>query len=150
MMRGTPQDAHARAVRKAAPAGGACESKGRGCFQAAVDAAALIPVPSGQPVTLSEIIMDDQPGALWARFRFLTPEISRSSGRIDPETAMPDMDHLCETVALPHLRQSGEIPERVIISLSDRPVPFGAADPEATQFFEAYRLENGRCIWEGF
>ena len=40
-------------------------------------------------------------------------------------------------------------PARVIVSMSDRPTEFGAAVPEATQFFEAYRIEKGVCIWEG-
>jgi len=148
-MRDTPQDARARAMRKAAPAGGACDTQGRGCLHLA-DAGALIPVPSGQAVTFTEVIMDDQPGETWARFRFMAPDIARSLGRIDPETVMPDMDYLCEAVALPYLQQAGLKPARVIISLSDRPVPFGATDAEATQFFEAYRPEKGRCIWEGF
>jgi hypothetical protein len=44
----------------------------------------------------------------------------------------------------------GPIPSQIIISLEDRPVPFGEADPEAVQYFEAFRVENGACIWEVF
>jgi hypothetical protein len=27
-------------------------------------------------------------------------------------------------------------------------VPFGEPAPEATQFFEGYRIDAGRCVWE--
>ena len=40
-------------------------------------------------------------------------------------------------------------PEQIVISLMDRLVDFGATNPDATQFFEAYRIEDGTCIWEG-
>ena len=48
------------------------------------------------------------------------------------------------------LPATGPQPSQIVISLSDRAVPFGEADPEATQFFEAYRVEGGACIWEMF
>ena len=41
-------------------------------------------------------------------------------------------------------------PAQIVISLSDRPVPFGEAAPDATQFFEAFALQDGTCIWEMF
>jgi Family of unknown function (DUF6497) len=34
--------------------------------------------------------------------------------------------------------------------MSDRVVPFGQTDPEATQFFEAYSLQGDTCVWEMF
>ena len=52
--------------------------------------------------------------------------------------------------ALPRIDPHGPQPAQVIISLSDRPVPFGEVEPDVTQFFEAYRIENGACIWEMF
>lgn len=112
---------------------------------------ALIAVPSGQRVSLIEAIVGAPgPGGLTARFRFLAPEIAREAGRIGFAEAAPDMLYLCESYALPRLAEPGPEVAQVIISLSDRPVPFGQAAPEATQFFEAYRPEGGRCIWEGF
>ena len=39
--------------------------------------------------------------------------------------------------------------EVIVISLADRVTEFGVSDPEATQFFEAFRLSNDTCIWEG-
>jgi hypothetical protein len=109
-----------------------------------------VAVPSGQLVVLSEVLIDDSPGETWLRFRFLAPQIAREGGDIDTDTAASDMDHLCEHLVLPYLAQYTLDPSRVVISLSDRDVPFGASAPEATQFFEQYRPENTTCIWEGF
>lgn len=112
----------------------------------------VVPVPSGQAVTLVEVIWNASgPEGMAARFRFLAPDIARQGGGVDFETAAADMAHLCQGFALPRLAGAGA-PEgaQVIISLMDREVPFGQSDPEATQFFEAYRIEGGACIWEAF
>lgn len=108
-----------------------------------------VSVPSGQTVTLQEVLLDDAPGALWVRFRFLAPEIARDGGSLTPDAASADMEYLCQDLAVPYLADHDIEPARIVISLADRPVEFGASDPEATQFFEAYRLEDARCIWEG-
>lgn len=119
-----------------------------------------VTVPSGQRVLLSEVLLDNDPGALWARFRFVAPEIRRSdagetgsaaeASTMTFERSAADMDHLCESLALEYLRQHDLAATMVVISLSDRPVTFGTQDPEATQFFEAYRPDGDTCIWEAF
>ncbi|QDI76304.1 hypothetical protein R2C4_11275 [Leisingera aquaemixtae] len=160
------QTARATSAAPAAPAGGARETGGRGCgYLAAIPfaliaqaaaAADAIAVPSGQLVTLAEVLLDEAPGQpgqppqLWARFRFLAPQIARGTGTVSYDTAAPDMDHLCGTLALPYLAEHGMTAARVVISLSDRELPFGAQDPEATQFFEAYRPDGAACMWEAF
>lgn len=113
--------------------------------------AETVAVPSGQEITYYDTIQD-RPGVagLTYRFRFIAPAISRDGGTVGVEVAAEDMDFLCETFALPRLPVSGPTPSQVIISLSDRPVEFGIPTPEVTQFFEAYRIEDGICIWEGF
>ena len=153
--------ARAAGAAPAAPAGGARRHRrGRGCGQVlgaalfATTATAAEPVtvevPSGQPLTLAEILTDRNPGELWLRFRFVAPGISRDGGAVAADAAASDMDWLCENLALPYLGQHDLAPARIVISFSDRAVPFGQPAPDATQFFEAYRLENGRCIWEEF
>ncbi|WP_037308172.1 DUF6497 family protein [Ruegeria halocynthiae] len=109
----------------------------------------LLPVPSGQPVHLSDVLLDDNPGELWVRFRFIAPKIGSTVGRIGYDVAAADMEHLCQTLAVAYVAQYRLNPARVVISLSDRPIEFGRSSPDATQFFEAYRLEQSRCIWEG-
>ena len=121
------------------------------CFASPVFANAdnLLPVPSGQPVHLNDVLLDDNPGELWVRFRFIAPKIGSDVGRIGYDVASVDMEHLCQTLAVAYVAKYKLEPARVVISLSDRPVEFGRSAPDATQFFEAYRLEASRCIWEG-
>ncbi|MEM7320573.1 MAG: DUF6497 family protein [Pseudomonadota bacterium] len=107
-----------------------------------------IPVPSGQDIFFHEALLDEAPGALWLRLRFVAPAISKTD--LNPENTMSDLEHLCAHLAVPYVEQHRLTPAVVVISLADRRIPFGARDPDATQFFEAYRLENARCIWEGF
>jgi len=109
----------------------------------------LLPVPSGQPVHLSDVLLDNNPGELWVRFRFIAPKIGSTVGRIGYDVASADMEHLCQTLAVAYVEKYELEPARVVISLSDRPIEFGRSSPDATQFFEAYRLEQSQCIWEG-
>ncbi len=109
----------------------------------------LVPVPSGQQVVLQDVIWNvPGPDGLVLRFRFVAPDIARNGGSVDFETASADMMALCESYALPRLTQFGPAPGQVIISLSDVAVPFGQSAPEATQFFEAFSIVDGTCVWD--
>lgn len=118
-------------------------------LSAPVRAETLLPVPSGQPVALSNVLLDNNPGELWVRFRFIAPKIGSTVGKITYDIAVVDMAHLCNVLAVPYVAQHELDPARVVISLADRPIEFGDTVPDATQFFEAYRLEQSECIWEG-
>ena len=112
---------------------------------------ARIPVPSGQPVILQEVINNERgPAGLTARFRFVAPEISQSTGGISFEIASQDMEDLCNTFALPRIESASPQPRQIIISLAEESTEFGVSNPNLTQFFEAYSIENGQCVWEGF
>lgn len=112
--------------------------------------AAALEVPSGQPVALQEVLVDNlEGGETWLRFRFVMPEIARGAGGVDYDIAGPDMAHLCETLALPYVGEHNLAADMIVISLSDRATEFGVADPEATQIFEAFRPVDNACIWEG-
>ena len=109
-----------------------------------------VSVPSGQPVTLQEVIWNEPgPAGLTVRFRFLAPEIG-TGGSIGFEAASADIQALCESYALPRIAEQGPTPAQVVISMADVPLPFGEAAPEATQFFEAFTIRDGICIWEPF
>lgn len=109
----------------------------------------LIAVPSGQKVTLQDVIWNEPgPDGLAVRFRFIAPGIARDGGTVDFETASADMLHLCKDYALHHIAESGPTPTQVIISMSDVEVAFGDTVPEATQFFEAYSIEDNTCLWD--
>jgi Family of unknown function (DUF6497) len=111
---------------------------------------APVDVPSGQPVTPLDVILNE-PGPMGTavRFRFIAPEIAPGKS-ISFDTATADMLDICTTYAMPRLDNPDTMPDQIIISLSDRDVPFGQTDPDATQFFEAYSIEGDACVWEMF
>ena len=117
---------------------------------APLNAQTLTAVPSQQPLTLSEVLIDDAPGEIWLRFRFLAPQIARDGGSVDSAAASADMEYICNSFALPYMSSQNLAAARIVISMMDREVAFGETDPDATQFFEVYRPEEGRCIWEAF
>ncbi len=109
-----------------------------------------ITVPSGQPVTLHDIMIETTDQANDYRFRFLTPDIAGSDVLQNIDTLEGDMVHLCQEFALPQIAQGGDVAGRVIISFADRATEFGVAAPDVTQVFESYSIENDTCIWEAF
>ncbi|MBL4915972.1 DUF6497 family protein [Szabonella alba] len=114
----------------------------------AIEGDAPILLPSGQQVTFLDAIWNEPgPGGLTTRFRFLAPDIG-TGGTVGFDLAVEDMAYLCESYALPRVADNIPPPQQIIITLFDRPVAFGEAAPEATQYFEAYRIEDGLCIWE--
>lgn len=115
-----------------------------------VAGAASIDVPSGQPVEFHEVIWEAEGDLNIYRFRYITPQIARSGGRINFEQAEADIKHLCESSALPVLIAQERPVDKIIISISDRKVTFGTPAPEATQFFEVYSPDGTTCKWEGF
>lgn len=147
------------AVRAAAPTGGARrrlrQRVVRGCLflsaLAASPALANVPeLPSGQSVTLSEVLQDRVGSEDWLRFRFVAPQIAREGGDISYAQAEADFEHLCTHVGRPYLVEYDLAPDVVVITLMDRPVPFGTADPQATQFIEAFRIVDDACVLDSF
>lgn len=110
-----------------------------------------ITVPSGQAVTLLDVIEDTQgPEGLTVRFRFLAPGVAKVGGTVSAETAATDMDALCQDYALPRIANTGPQPAQIVISMADRDVPFGETHPEATQLFNSYSIADGTCVWDMF
>lgn len=145
-------------ARATAPEGGARSLKRQGVWGCVLFAACAAPtlsaevlsVPSGQPVTLSEVIEDAVGGEDWLRFRFVAPQIARDSGTVTYDVAEADFAHLCDSVARPYLTEHALNPDVVVISLMDRQVEFGVTDPDATQFFEAFGIISDACVLETF
>ncbi len=119
---------------------------------AAWDPGFVIPVPSGQKISFLDVIRgEDSAVGTAVRYRFLAPGIARDKGDVVFSQAEEDMAVLCQDYVLPQIHATpGEMPDQIIIVLSDRKVDFGVADPDATQYFEAYRPDDGACFWEGF
>ncbi len=113
----------------------------------ALAAADGLAVPSGRPVTLLEVVADAPADVPTWHFRFTAPWLPRE---IDYAALEPDIEYLCNAIALPALAEAGASPERIVISLSDRPTEFGQPAPEAVQVFESYSIGDGACQWEPF
>lgn len=107
-----------------------------------------IATPSGQTVTLFDVILDTETDT--ARFRFLAPAIGPDGGARPFEEVQVDFQWLCDLVASPALASNDWQVDHVVISLSDREIDFGAVDPDVVQFFEGFRIESGACIVEIF
>lgn len=106
-------------------------------------------VPSGQAVNFLELLRDEDDGSPLRRLRFIAPDLAN----VDFDGRMADLEYLCSEVGLPWLRSLEDgAPEgvRIVVSLSERAVPFGEAAPETVQVFEAFTVEDGRCMWEMF
>ena len=113
--------------------------------------AEAIPVPSGQPVEFIEKIVDaDGPAGLTWRYRLVAPDIARDTGGTSQTVASGDIDAICSDFARFEAEQAAQSPAQIIITLMDQFVPFGEPAPHVTQYFEAYRIEDGTCVWEGF
>ncbi len=105
-----------------------------------------VSVPSGQKLELLEAFWDGaDETSRTLRLRFLAPQIGGARSFADVEA---DFLHLCRAHGLPRV-PPGRQHSLVVVNMSDRPVPFGTSDPEAVQYFEAFRIESGDCVWEG-
>ncbi|WP_270729318.1 DUF6497 family protein [Shimia sp. Alg240-R146] len=105
-------------------------------------------VPSGNEIRLQEIIFETrQDSSQVARFRYVMPLIRQG---LEFHQIEDDFFHLCIGVAVPYLAVEAKEVDQVIISMADRETEFGVTTTLATQFFEAFSIENGACIWEGF
>jgi hypothetical protein len=105
-------------------------------------------VPSGNDLHLQEILYETRVDkSRVARFRYIMPLIRQGVEFAEIER---DFFHLCIGVAVPYLAIQDETVDQVIISMADRETTFGEATQLATQFFEAFSVQDGTCIWEGF
>lgn len=115
---------------------------------AAPAAAQEFSAPSGLRLHLNDVVMEMEAGI--ARFRFVAPSIDPTGDAVPYEAVAGDFSWLCETLALPALLANEAVVGQVVISIADREVQFGAADAEATQFFESYVVDGETCVWEAF
>lgn len=107
-------------------------------------------LPSGLQPELREVLVDEIDGDNWVRFRFVLPELAPThTAQKAFEDVKADFEPLCADTALPYLTEYKLDADKVMISLADRMIEFGVTDPEAVQFFELFRIENGICVWEG-
>lgn len=107
-------------------------------------AGAEFTLPSGERLHLLEVI-DEAPDddARTLRLRFVMAGLSPG------DTHEEAMLALCERFALPLVHEGTARdgpPAEIIVSISDRAVPFGETAPEATQIFAAFHPADDHCI----
>lgn len=113
----------------------------------AAPAAAQEGVPSGQPLALWEVLWERVEGdGAQVVLRFIAPD----AASVEADDAQADMDHLCESHALPMTALPYAGAGSAVVTLMDRPVPRGRVDPDAAQLFSVYALEDGTCVPEAF
>lgn len=101
-------------------------------------------LPSGLSPVLEDARIETRPGAageeVWATFRFL------AQGMEGYDQVSGDFGPLCATVARPALAATGQEASVIVVALTDRPVPPGAVDLDAVQFFESFAPSGTGCV----
>ena len=101
------------------------------------------PLPSGgMALTLEEREETQGDGSLVLRFRFKSDGLKE----LGYDAALPDLKWLCGKFAAPRLVDADGV--KIIVSLQDKDLPFGEADPDMTMFMESYRKEGETCVEE--
>ncbi|MGK7652494.1 DUF6497 family protein [Roseovarius sp. B08] len=104
-------------------------------------------LPSGLEARLQEVIVGEAALGLTVRFRFVAKGFT---GAEDFETQTADLEYLCNDFALGRIDLAEKAPDRVVISLADRPSEFGRFDPDVAQIFESFSVGDDACILELF
>lgn len=133
-------------TREAPAAAALCA--GLGLTRGAVAQEDVLRLPSGLAARLQEVLTDRPGDGLVYRFRFVAEGFVVSVAVQD--LVQQDIAWLCETYAVPRLPVIGPQPSRIVISLADKPSEFGVYDPEVTQVFESFSVQDGVCQWELF
>ena len=115
-------------------------------------AAADITAPSGLMPELGETIFEPvgvvTTAAKIMRLQFVSADLADQT-RYDFATIEADFEWLCQTVGLPRIEKSAPNVEQIIVSLASELVPLGETTPEVVQYFDAFQVSDGKCIWEG-
>lgn len=105
-------------------------------------------LPSGLEAGLQEVLRQEGgEGGPVLRFRYVAAGLVRGA---DLTVVSADLEHLCNAHALPNAPDAEAEGATIIVSLGSAATEFGVPDPDVVQVFEAYRVENGTCIWEVF
>lgn len=119
------------------------------CVCAAPTAARDIALPSGRSVTHIETIIDMD--AMTSRFRFTMVDLQADPDALsDGPGRVEDLGFLCQLFAILEADAVAAYPDAVVISVAAKPTVFGDATPDIAQFFEAFVVEDGHCIWDEF
>lgn len=111
-----------------------------------------IALPSGLVLRQHELRLEPQ-GAVThdvqtVRLRYVSEQLSDDQA-FGFDRIEQDFSHLCHQFGLTIRGRSAPKAGQIIISLASAPTAFGETAPEVVQYFDSFRVENNRCIWEG-
>ena len=108
--------------------------------------------PSGLSHDLQEMVLEPQGAPMGSvrvvRLRYVAVEIADESA-MGFEKIEGDFKWLCQTDGIARRDKSAPNAEQIVISIASEPVAFGEIAPSVVQYFDAFRIENGDCIWDG-
>jgi hypothetical protein len=111
-----------------------------------------IALPSGLVVRQHELRLEPQGavthGVQTVRLRYVSEQLA-DEAPFGFERIEQDFLHLCHQFGLSARGRSAPMAEQIIISMASAPTAFGESVPEVVQYFDSFRVENDRCIWEG-
>ena len=111
-----------------------------------------ITLPSGLVLRQHELRLEPQGavshGVHTVRLRYVSEQLGDSAA-FGFERIEQDFSHLCHQFGLAVQGRSAPNAEQIIISMASAPTAFGETAPEVVQYFDSFRIEDDRCIWEG-
>ncbi len=111
----------------------------------------LVSLPSGLVVARQEIRLEPvgapTHGVQTVRLRYVSEQLDGAAFGF--EQIEGDFTHLCTSFGLRARQQSAPNAEQIIISIASQPTAFGETAPNVVQYFDAFKVEDGACIWEG-
>lgn len=82
------------------------------------------------------------------RLRFVAPQISDTE-KFGFEKLEADFEYLCTVSGLKIAKRSAPKLEQIIVSISSDPIALGETVPSVAQYFDAFSVVDGTCIWDG-
>ena len=101
-------------------------------------------LPSGLMAGAPDIVVD----ASALRMRYVIAEIADTDS-YPFDLLEADFQWLCDQFGVAAHAQSAPDAPAIIISFAAQPLAFGETAPNVVQYFEAFRVEDDACIWEG-
>jgi len=117
---------------------------------APISAVGEVMAPSGQPVTLHEVLAEENPWSGQAQLvvRLMAPMIADDT--LSDAAIREDMEWACRVWGLPAAVQNDHVMEWVVVEMMAAPASRGTATPDIRRFYETYRLDGDLCICELF
>lgn len=100
-------------------------------------------LPSGGVATPFDLIEEERV----VRLRYIGAGLAQdvNAYQTQPLRLFQDMKFLCDSH---HANRGLDDGTDVIVTMMDQPVAFGVVDPSVTQYFEAFTIRAGECVFD--